>query len=374
MNLLICSPYGSGAGNVVYYVTARLQEMGINCTYCSLVGKEVERCRKVELCDRNLLKKFVIFRPLYFLYGVIYFWYKAAKYIENNFSTYDVIWLHNPSPISFRIPRNMYKKTLITIHTTKHGRHFNLYNRVIGKLEKKFYNNNNNIDCRFTAVSPQVCNELEEIGIIKEKITYIPNGVNTNLFTPSNAQKILRKKFGIPEDDLIVLSLGRLTEVKQPLKLIKVFSVIEEKMKDITLVIAGKGELLEKTKELAEQKKLKNVIFLGYVDEKDKPDMYACSDYYIMSSKYEGQPLTLLEAMSSGLPCIVSNIPNLRIVEDAGCGIVVDFDDTEKAVERIIGYLRRDNLEHSKNAREYAVNNLNWKIIAERYLKEFEKV
>jgi glycosyltransferase involved in cell wall biosynthesis len=188
MNLLICSPYGSGIGSVVYNVTSQLQKMGINCTYCSLVGKEVERCRKIELCDRNLLKKFAIFRPLYFLYSVIYFWYKAAKYIEKNFSKYDVIWLHNPSPIFFRIPRNMYKKTLVTIHTTKHGRPFNLYNRVIGKLEKKFYNSNN-VDCRFTAVSPQVCNELEEIGIIKERITYIPNGADTELFKPSDSKK-----------------------------------------------------------------------------------------------------------------------------------------------------------------------------------------
>ena len=93
-----------------------------------------------------------------------------------------------------------------------------------------------------------------------------------------------------------------------------------------------------------------------------------------MTSKYEGQPLTLLEAMSSGLFCIVSNIPNLRIVEDAKCGSIVDFGDIEKAAEGIIEYFEMDNLGHSKNAREYAVNNLNWKIIAEKYLEEFEKV
>ena len=186
---------------------------------------------------------------------------------------------------------------------------------------------------------------------------------------------MLRRKFGIPEDGSIILSLGRLTEAKQPLRLIEVFSAIEKEMKGVTLIIAGKGELLEKTKEFAKQKKLKKVIFLGYVDhEKEAPDLCACSDYYIMTSKYEGQPLTLLEAMASGLPCIVSDIPNLRIVEEANCGIIVNFDDEENASQEIISYLEGDNSEHSNNAREYAVKNLDWKIIAGRYLEEFERL
>lgn len=71
---------------------------------------------------------------------------------------------------------------------------------------------------------------------------------------------------------------------------------------------------------------------------------------------------------------VVSNIPNLRIVEDANCGIIVDFNDVEKAIEEIIKYLKGDNSDHSKNAREYALKNLDWRIIAEKYLSEFEKV
>ena len=258
------------------------------------------------------------------------------------------------------------------MHTTKYGQSsHSLFDRVVSKLEKKFYNN---IDCRFTAVSQQVCNELEEMGIDRQRITYIPNGVDTKLFKPSDDKKSLRKKFGIPEDDLVILSFGRVTKTKQPQKLIEVFSLIEKEIKDVTLVIAGNGELLGKTKDFVKQKKLTKVRFLGYVDEEDKPDLYACSDYYIMASKYEGQPLTLLEAMASGLPCIVSDIPNLRLVEDARCGIIVDFGDEEKAAKEITEYLERDNSEHSKNAREYAVKNLDWKIIARRYLEEFESL
>ena len=364
MRLLICAseyyPYGSGIANVAYNVVEQLKKVGVNCTVCSPTGPDIK------LGSSKLIEKSGIL-------CLLYYWHQVSKYFKGKENEFDVAWLHNP----LFLKNNPFQISLITVHTTHYGKMIQrvspqIYYKISSKIEGQCLRKTNK-KARFTAVSRQVCNELEEIGINKERITYIPNGVNTKLFKPSNDKKSLRKKFAIPEDDLIILSFGRLTEAKQPFKLIEVFSVIEKEIKDTTLVIAGKGGLFEKTKELVRQKKLKNVRFLGYVDEKDKPDLYACSDYYIMTSKYEGQPLTLLEAMSLGLSCIVSNIPNLRIIEDANCGIIVDFDDVGKAATEIIGYLGRNNLEHSKNAWEYAVNNLDWKIIARRYLEEFER-
>jgi glycosyltransferase involved in cell wall biosynthesis len=363
MQILVCTSeyppdYSSGIGNVAYNVVEQLRKMGVDCTVCSPNAG-------IKLRSSRMIDKFGIL-------GLLYYWSQVSKYFKEN--DFDVVWLHNP----LFLRNNPFQRNLITIHTTYYGKvilglNLKIYYKIASKIEKYCLNKINE-KARFTAVSQQVCKELEEIGINKERITYIPNGVDTEQFKPSNDKKILRKKFGIPEEHLIFLSLGRLTEAKQPLKSIEVFSRIEKEIKDVTLVIAGKGELLEETKEFVRQKKLKNVIFLGYVDEEEKPDLYACSDYYIITSKYEGQPLTLLEAMVSGLPCIVSDIPNLRIVEDAKCGIVVDFDNEENAAQEIIRYLEGDNSEDLKNAREYAVKNLDWRIIAEKYLEEFERL
>jgi glycosyltransferase involved in cell wall biosynthesis len=169
-----------------------------------------------------------------------------------------------------------------------------------------------------------------------------------------------------------LLSVGRLTEVKNPLKMIEIFSLIEKEIKNISLVIVGDGELLSQAKEYAVMKKLNNVFFLGHLDyKKNVPDLYSCSDFYVMASKYEGQPLTLLEAMSSGLPCIVSDIPNLDIVADAKCGIIVNFSDPNIAAQNIVKYLKENHSIQRSNSRKYIESNFDWSIIANKYLKEF---
>jgi len=223
-------------------------------------------------------------------------------------------------------------------------------------------------------VGKPVCEELEKIGIEGDRIVYIPNEVDTGLFRPSPDKKPLRKKFGIPEDDIVLLSVGRLTHQKQPYTMIEVFSHLEKELGDVTLCIAGKGELFEGTKNLAEKMGLRKVLFLGYVDDRDLPDLYACADYYIMTSKYEGLPLTLLEAMASGLPCIVSDIPNLGIVRDADCGLIVDFTDLSVALTDILDYLKLDQQVHGVNARNFARNSLDWEIITGDYLRVLKEI
>ncbi|MDW7726659.1 MAG: glycosyltransferase family 4 protein [Candidatus Methanoperedens sp.] len=367
MKILVCvSEYppinSSGIGNVANEVVKELRIMGRDCTVCSPTGPDIK------LGSSSMIKKFGII-------GLLYYWYQLSRYFKKNNNDFDVVWLHNP----LFLINNPFKKSLITIHSTYYGKMIKKLNPIVyynisSKIERYCLNKINKI-INFTGVSSQVCKELEYIGIAEKRIIYLPNGADTKRFHHITDKNNLRKIFGIPEDDIIILSLGRLTEVKKPKKLIEVFPLIEKEIKDVTLVIAGNGELLDVIKELIKQKKLEKVKLLGYVDnEKTAPNLYACSDYYIMTSEYEGQPLTLLEAMASGLPCIVSDIPNLKIVEDANCGIVVDFSDEEKAAQKILNYIKEDNSIHARNARKYAEDNLDWSIIAGKYLKEFETI
>lgn len=359
--ILICSseyyPYGSGIANVAYNVAEQFKKLGINVTICSPTGPDIK------LGSSKMIDKFGIF-------GLIFYWYRVSQYFKQN--DYDGVWLHNP----YFFKKNPFEDCVVTVHTTYHGAaawktdsSYSYFLRVfirVATLLEKYSVKNLNGDLTFTGVGLPICDEMKQMGL-GSNINYIPNGVDIDVFHPSD-KKMLRNKFAIPQDDLVLLSVGRLSLQKQLHKLVEVFSELEKEMPNVTLCIAGKGPLLESLKNLAESLKLKKIKFLGYVDNNDLPSLYACSDYYVMTSKYEGLPLTLLEAMASGLPCIVSDIPHLKMVEDADCGIIIDFEDIDLASHRIYQYLQNEHPDHTENARTYALKNLDWRIVSEQYL------
>ncbi len=363
MRLLICAseyhPDGSGIANVAYNVVRELENMGVECTVCSPTGPDIK------LGNFTLIKKYGIL-------GMLQYWHQVSRHFREN--DYDAAWLHNP----FILARNPFKSCLVTMHATYygastywHGLRKHLYKSLVAHIEC-YCLTHMSPGTLFTGVSQPVCDELKNIGIKNAQVVYIPNGVNIRQFCPLKDHEQIRKKFGIPEDDIVLLSVGRLTPAKQPHTMIEVFTHLEKKLDNVTLCIAGSGELLGETKDLVEKLGLRKVLFLGHIDhDQDLPDLYACADYYIMTSKYEGLPLTLLEAMASGLPCIVSDIPNLGIVRDADCGIILNYEDVSVASDQILDYISNDHPEHSQNARRYALERLDWSLISRQYLKEF---
>ena len=365
MKILVCSseypPYGSGIGNVVCNVIVQFRKKGIECTICSPSGPDIH------LGSHELINKFGFL-------GLLYYWYQVTLFF-NKKNAYDVVWLHNP----YFIFSNPFSRCLITIHTTYYGlSHYHVgntfflrtYNKIISLLERYCLGK----ICKttaYTVVSQTVCEELEQVGIPKECISYIPNGVDIKKFRPSESKQELRKKFRIPEDEIVLLSIGRLTPQKQPFVLVDTFSIIEKRIGNVALYISGKGELFHSIKDHVKKMHVHKIHFLGYINDEDIPYLYACCDYFIITSKYEGLPLTLIEAMASGLPCIVSDIPHLQIVRDADCGLIVRFEDVEEASDQIYTYLTGIHQDHSNNARNYAADTLNLEIIAQKYYEIF---
>jgi len=370
MKILICTPeypplYSSGIGNVVKCLKHELEKNGLSIMTCSTI------CSDIELGNGIISKRFINIRSLY----VSYFWYKASIYVKKHADKYDLVWVHDPMPHFLSMfPKD--RHLVITFHTVHskylyYSRYPKFVSRLIFLLEKHSLRNTSE-NVRIIAVSREVVRELTELAIPIHKIKYIPNGVDVDMFKPASNKKHLRKKLRLPEDGIILLSVGKLKEQKRPLVLIDVFSSIEKTIDNIYLVVIGKGHLLDEVKEYAENKVVNKIMFLGYVN--DTSEYYAAADYYIMASSYEGQPLTLLEAMSSGLACIVSDIPNLEIVRDADCGIILSYEDPHSSANRIIEYISRNNSDHTNNARAYCLNNASWKHIAEVYTEEFKSI
>lgn len=365
MKLLVCVseyyPYGSGIANVAYNIVEQLKKMGIKCIVCSPTGPDI----KIDCLNGHGRL------------GLIHFWYKVSEYFKNKANDYDVVWLHYP----LFIGPSPFKNCLITVHSTALGfMNENVSPKFYYKLSyllETFCLNKFGYEARFTGVSTKTCSELRAILKRNQPVKCILNGVNTSVFKPTVSKNKCRSIFGVPFSSKIFLSVGRLVDHKMPFLMVDTFGEIQKISSDsYTLVVAGKGKLYEPLKEYVEENKIKNVLFLGFVSDNDLPSLYACSDYFIISSRYEGgEPvLTVAEAMAAGLPCITSNIPNFKIVETSNCGICIDFRDSKKAAENIINYVDKLNSEHSLNIRRFSVENLDWNVLAKKYLEELKQV
>ena len=133
---------------------------------------------------------------------------------------------------------------------------------------------------------------------------------------------VARDSLGIAHDALVLLFVGRLTEIKRPDRLLEAFSLVRAKVPSAVLLFAGEGELFEKTKVDASHFG-ESVRFLGW--RSDLALLFAATDVAVLSSDNEGMPVTLIEASMAGVPCITTDVGSAReVVLDGKTGFVVD--------------------------------------------------
>jgi L-malate glycosyltransferase len=174
--------------------------------------------------------------------------------------------------------------------------------------------------------------QQERTGLDEKFFRVIPNGIDLTRFTPV---KISDQALTHPPR---VLSVGRLSAQKDFSTLLRAWKIIEAARPDATLAIAGSGpdeaSLLAQAKSL----RVKNVTFLGQVD--NIPEVFARADVYVQSSAWEGFGLTVAEAMATGLPVVVTDADSLpELVTHEKTGWVVPKERPEpiaKAVLRLI--------------------------------------
>ncbi|AWB10969.1 Glycosyltransferase involved in cell wall bisynthesis [Thermodesulfobium acidiphilum] len=136
----------------------------------------------------------------------------------------------------------------------------------------------------------------KELGVDAEKIRIVGNGVDTERFKPKNVEKA--------KDDIVIGLVGRLVSAKGFSFFLKVFSYLPIQTK---LVIVGDGELRETLEEEAINLNISSrVVFMGKRD--DMESIYPTFDIFCLPSIKEVYPLVLLEAMSSGLACVASDV------------------------------------------------------------------
>jgi len=165
----------------------------------------------------------------------------------------------------------------------------------------------------------------------KAKAIHKVNGVGIDLqkFVPQTLarKRELRKKYGYNDDDFILIYAAELNYNKHQDLLIKAVKLVRNKMPGIKLLLAGSGSLAEQYKKQVKRLGLEeNISFLGHRD--DIAALLLLSDLAVSSSRREGLPVNVMEAMATGLPLVVTDSRGNRdLVSDGGNGYVVGIND-----------------------------------------------
>jgi glycosyltransferase involved in cell wall biosynthesis len=145
----------------------------------------------------------------------------------------------------------------------------------------------------------------------------------------SDERLIARERLNLPLDVPHVVCVGRVTRQKGQDVLVAAWSAVRAQCPDAMLVIVGSGDLLEPLRATAPP----GVIFTGHVD--DPRPWYAAADLVVLPSRWEGLPLTLLEALAVGRSVVGSDIPGISEALPEEAGTLVRADDAGALAEAI---------------------------------------
>ena len=222
-------------------------------------------------------------------------------------------------------------------------------------------------------VSKAVCKNAEDYYSVGEMIP-IQNGVDTDFFyQPDKELKTsLRKKLNIPLGAVIWVSSGHLSERKNPVFIIDAWKKHFGQNRNHHLVFLGSGPLEQACKKAVAG--VKNIHLVGRVTE--VLDHIQASDYFISSSRAEGLPIAVLEAMACGLPVLLSDIsPHREVWEfNRKSGILFEVDSETSFLEGLKLLSESDYEIRSDNAVRTIKDCFNARNMSKRYQELYKTI
>ena len=289
----------------------------------------------------------------------------AALYCA--FGKYDVVHIHAEGPAFFCwIPKLFGKKVIVTVHGIDWQREkwkSGFASKFIRQGEKNAVKYSDEI----IVLSKGVQTYFEDT--YGRKTRFIPNGVTRPAIRHA---EIITEKYGLIKDSYI-LFLGRLGPEKGIRYLLEAFKDVKTEKK---LVIAGGSsatdEFANELKELA--KGDARILFTGFVQGQELEELYSNAYIYTLPSDLEGMPLSLLEAMSYGNCCLVSDIDECTEVVENKALIFKksDVNDLKKTLQEVC--VRADAVETLKRqAADFICNKYNWDEIVQETLELYRR-
>ena len=279
--------------------------------------------------------------------------YSIIATIRALFGKYDVIHYHAEGSCAMLwLPHLFGIKTVATIHGLDWQR------SKWGGLATKYIKFGEKIAAKYADEIIVLSKNVQEYfkNTYNRDTKFIPNGVNRPETIEPN---IIKQKYGLNKNEYI-LFLARIVPEKGLHYLIEAFNKIKTNKK---LVIAGgashTNEYLLQIKKSVESNK--NIIMTGFVQGRELEELYSNCYLYCLPSDIEGMPLSLLEAMSYGNACLVSDIPeNADVVSEKG--ITFKKSNTENLKEKLLYLLKNEEIvkKLKEESSDYVCQKFNW--------------
>jgi glycosyltransferase involved in cell wall biosynthesis len=216
----------------------------------------------------------------------------------------------------------------------------------------------------------------EELGVPAEKLTVVPYGVDRAL-APGPKPEALARRLGVA-DSPVALFLGSLEPRKNLAFLLDVWQEVARTRTDAKLIVAGGGPLLRELQARARASKLESsVVFTGHVPAAEKLDYYRLADMLVFPSTMEGFGLVVAEAMSCGLPVLISSRGSLpELIVPAAGGLVADPTDRDAFVRGILTLLGDATIRRRFGTanRERVERLFRWDVCAAATVRVYEEV
>lgn len=305
ISIVIPSLEIGGAESMVYQLAKAVDKKVFNLHLICLYSKSESFFEK-ELSNSDISITFLNKGLGFNIFTIVKLWKKL-----NEFNTH-VVHTHLGACL-YAFPWSLFhnKKLLHTVHNIPLKELPYIHRRIL----KTMYKSGKAVPI---AISDTIRTQLSSFyKLKKEHVQVVYNPVNINRYSKKNINH--RNKM------VTYVCVARMVYQKNHKMLLKAFSILNNKVPNTKLILAGDGELKEELKKEATNLKIsEKVIFLGNV--KNIPKLLQQADVFVLTSFYEGLPMTILEAMGSKLPVIVTRVGGVSdIVKDNG--ILVESND-----------------------------------------------
>jgi glycosyltransferase involved in cell wall biosynthesis len=217
---------------------------------------------------------------------------------------------------------------------TEHGRHYpdsvSPLRRAVNRLVLDRLADRVNACCAFSARA--LC---QVDGFAGRRIQVIENGIDSHRYSPPSDLVAARQRLGLDPSRRYLVHVARHHPVKDQPMLIRAFARIADEFADVDLLLAGDGPLRPSLEQLtADLRLVKRVHFLGI--RSDIAAVLQAGSVFALTSVSEAASLTLLEAMATGLPAVVTDVGgNSEIIRDGREGLLVPRGDVEACAQAL---------------------------------------